>query len=150
MVLLRVALMAAVLGGLLGMHVLTAGHDAGGHGALPVPSAGHATATGSGTPAVGHADTTAAPDAAAAPTDHPAPLVPVAASPMGTGTDPGAGACVLFLALGAVVIGLVLIGRRRAGAPGEIGSWLRQLLMSLQRRGPPRSPLHNTLCVIRV
>lgn len=151
--LLRIALLAAVLGGLLGMHVLTAGHDSGGHGALPASSAGHTTAMHAGAPTADHADAMAASAAAemhaAALPAGPAQVV-AAASPMGTGADLSAGACVLFLAFGAVLIGLTLLWRQGVGATGTNGSWLRQLLMSLQRRGPPRSPLYNTLCVIRI
>lgn len=144
--LLRIAVLAAVLVGLLGMHVLTAGHDAG-HGALPAPAAGHASVMHSGSSPAAGANPMDAVDAAVQP-GHPAQLV-TAAPPMGMGTDTGA-ACVLFLSFGAALIGLMLLRRRVPGPTPDQGLWLRQMLMSLQRRGPPSSPPHSTLCVIRV
>lgn len=150
LLLLRIALLAAVLGGLLGMHVLTAGHEAG-HGALPASTGDHASAMHPGSSTGDDVDpmdaSPAAVDAAAQP-GHPAQLV-AASSPMGMGTDAGA-ACVLFLSFGVALIGLMLLRRRASSTTPDHGLWLRQMLMSLQRRGPPRSPPNSTLCVIRV
>ncbi len=134
-------LLLAVIAGVFGMHVLTAG-DGPGHGMLPAPAM-----------ADGHHDRPdAAPPAARSPlrsVPGPAPIEPLAAPlPSGIGHGDMAG-CVLFLVIGGAALVLLALARSAAGAgdhdrPGD-GGWL-----DLRRRGPPDGWPRIALGVLRV
>jgi hypothetical protein len=141
--LLRGILLAAVLAGIFGMHVLTADDAGNGHGALPMTSTAgmssdHEMATTHDLQVVAAAQ-----------------MAPVTAATVFLG-DPGSGmphgamaACILFLAAAALILGL----RRyswltRTTGPGSAA---RSALTGIRRRGPPgRYRPRVTLCVIRI
>ena len=141
--LFRGLLLAAVLAGIFGMHVLTA-HDGGnGHGALPM--------TGTAGMAGDHEmATTRDPQSVAAAQMAPVTAASVFVGDSGSGMAHGAmAACILFLAAAALILGL----RRyrwltRTTGPGSAA---RSALMGIRRRGPPgRYRPRVTLCVIRI
>ena len=145
----RLILLAAVLAGLFGMHVLTTEDGTSRHGALPMISAAgpHGLSGNDSIPD----DTMPAMDATGvlaggavvasttfAPTD-PAP-----------GGDHGAmTGCILFLVIGGAALILLLLHQRnwsnttRSGLPGPV-------LTEIRRRGPPVRWPRLALCVIRV
>lgn len=125
----RWVLLVAVIAGVVGMHVLTAG-DGPGHGMLPAASM-----------AAEHHAPAAAPD--------PTPAGPaVAGAPTGPSHGDMSG-CILFLVVGGAV--LLLVALARAGA--DTGGGRRRvasLLLELRRRGPPAGWPRLALNVIRV
>lgn len=130
-VLLRWTLCAALLAGLLGMHVLTVGHRDEGHGTLPVPIGEHGPM---GAPSLEPAEPAAGPAA-----------VPDVGGPEGMIV------CVLFLAAGVRAAVLALLRRRRTGAHPTVAPPPRaQAIIGSLRRGPPRPTPRVALCVIRV
>lgn len=145
--LLRVALLVAVLFGLFGMHVLTAGHGDAGHGALPVPSApAHGSAHQLPT---GRDPSMAGPEMGTTSGDDQSRPATVSVT-VGGGADHdavGLVACVLFLTAGVALVALALIGIGRR--PGTV-TGLSAVLTWLVRRGPPERPPQSRLCVMRV
>lgn len=148
----RLILLAAVLAGLLGMHVLTAEDGASRHGALPmISTAGHDGLTG-------HDDPTSAGimPAMAATGDLPAggalvthsTLAPTEPAP---GDDHGAMAgCILFLVIGGTALILLLLRRRNMSGTTGFGRLVGPVLTEIRRRGPPGCRPRIALCVIRV
>jgi hypothetical protein len=124
-------LLVAVIAGVFGMHVLTAG-DGPGHGMLPVAMAPDHHG--------------AAPDAV---TERTPPGPAVAPLTPGVGHDDLAG-CVLFLVAGGAV--LLLVALARLGGAGDRADDRRAggLLRDLRRRGPPDGWPRLALNVIRV
>lgn len=131
MILLRWTLFAALLAGLLGMHVLTVGHRDEGHGTLPVSIGQHVPMDA---PSLDPAEPAAGP----------------AALP-GVGGPEGMAGCILFLAAGVGAAVLALRRRRfteahpSAPPPPGVGA-----VTGVLRRGPPRRTPRAALCVIRV
>ena len=130
-ILLRWTLFAALLAGLLGMHVLTVGHRDEGHGTLPVPIGEHeqmdAVILDPVEPAAGPA---ARPD---------------------VGGPQGMAGCILFLAAGVGAAVLALLRRRFTDAPPSAPPPPRVgAVTGVLRRGPPRRTPRVALCVIRV
>ncbi len=141
----RLMLLAALLAGLLGMHVLTAGDSGSEHGALPmISTAGHRDMTG---PASSPSPVPMVMDAL--------PLPGIAsrlspADPGSGGVDHGAMAgCILFLVVGGA--GLILLLLRHRDDQGRTGiGRLAGVVTDLRRRGPPGRWPRLALCVIRV
>jgi hypothetical protein len=142
----RWLLLAAVIAGIFGMHVLTAEDGTSRHGALPmISTAGHAEMTGHDPQLAG-----ALPLAVDAAVGMAGVAVVTAADP-GSGGDHGAMAgCILFLAVGAAALILVLL--RLRGGPGlaGIGRLAGTSVSDMRRRGPPGRWPRLALCVIRV
>lgn len=131
MILLRWTLFAALLAGLLGMHVLTVGHRDEGHGTLPVSIGQHgsmeAVSLDPAEPAAGPA---ALPD---------------------VGGPEGMAGCLLFLTAGVGAAVLALLRRRFTDAyPSAPPSPRVGAVIGVLRRGPPRRTPRVALCVIRV
>lgn len=142
--LLRGLLIAVVLAGIFGMHVLTADDGANGHGALPMTS----TAAMAG----GHEMvTTHEPDVAAAAEMTRVRVATSFFANSGSGMPHGSmAACVLFLAAAAALI-LILFRYRRLTLTIGPGSAARSALTGIRRRGPPgRYRPRVALCVIRI
>jgi len=142
----RLILLAAVLAGLFGMHVLTAEDGTGGHGALPVISA-----AGSHDP-VGHdptpADTMPLMEATGVFAARGAVLAPGEPAP---GGDHGAMAgCILFLVIGGAALILLLLHHRNTSSTAGSGRLPGPVLTEIRRRGPPLRWPRLALCVIRV
>ena len=140
----RWVLLAAVLAGLFGMHVLTAEDSGtGAHGALPMI----ATSAHDGMTVPDRATTQDVPatfDAA----DSGAVLLPAAP---GSGGDHGAMAgCILFLVVGGAALILALLRHRGAPWATGLGRLAGIALTDLRRRGPPGAWPRLALCVIRV
>jgi len=137
-------LLAAVLAGLFGMHVLTAEDSgSGGHGLLPmIVTSAH---DGMTVPdRVTTRDVPATIDAA----DSGAVFLPAAP---GSGGDHGAMAgCILFLVVGGAVLILALLRHRGAPWATDLGRLAGIALIDLRRRGPPGAWPRLALCVIRV
>jgi hypothetical protein len=142
----RWLLLAAVIAGIFGMHVLTAEDGTSRHGALPmISTAGHAEMTGHDPQLAGALPL--AVDAAVG----MAGVAAVTADGPGSGGDHGAMAgCILFLAVGAAALILVLL--RLRGGPGlaGIGRLAGTSVSDMRRRGPPGRWPRLALCVIRV
>jgi len=142
----RWLLLGAVIAGIFGMHVLTAEDGTSRHGALPmISTAGHADMTGHD-PQLASARPLAV-DAAVG----MAGVAAVTAADPGSGGDHGAMAgCILFLAVGAAALILVLL--RLRGGPGlaGIGRFAGTAVSDMRRRGPPGRWPRFALCVIRV
>lgn len=142
----RWALLAAVLAGLFGMHVLTVDDGTGPHGSLPMigPSS-HDDMSGS-----------AAPPTAAMPVMVPAdswagPDLQLAVGPGSGGTDHSAMAgCILFLVVGGAALALLMMRYRPGGQVAGLGRVTRIGLTDMRRRGPPGDRPRLALCVIRV
>lgn len=142
----RWMLLAAVLTGLFGMHVLTAEDGASRHGVLQVGTM------------VGHDDVSGR-------SPSPAETTPEAMDAAGTvatigsvvtPADPGAGghqgamaACVLFLVVGGAALILLLRHRVARGMTG-LGRFAGIAVTDMSRRGPPGRWPRLALCVIRV
>jgi hypothetical protein len=145
----RWVLLAAVLAGIFGMHVLTAGDDAGGHGALPmVGMLGHHGMI-TDTPALTSdvAVTISVPAAAAL----PGAVAAVLRSADGSGGDGVMAGCILFLVVGAAALLLALLISRRATRAAGTAGLGGLTLTDLMRRGPPiRYRPRVALCVIRI
>jgi len=137
----RGVLLAAVLAGLFGMHVLT--DEDSGHGTLPMI----ATSAHDGMTGPDRATTKAVPatiDAA----DSGAVLLPAAP---GSGGDHGTMAgCILFLVIGGAALILALLRHRGAPWATGLGRLAGIALTDLRRRGPPGAWPRLALCVIRV
>ena len=150
-VLARGLMLAAVLAGLFGMHVLTADDPANGHGAMPmINAAPHGGAAGHD-PSMG----VAAVMGQTAPADHTAasqePGAVASAVDPGSGTGHGAMAgCILFLVLGGAALFLALLRYRGPFAPAALGRLTAARLADLRRRGPPPGWPRVSLSVIRV
>lgn len=110
--LIRGALLTALIAGVVGLHVLTGGHDGGGFGSLPVPSAAHQSI------------------------DAAAPAVAAQGAPAGSGWGADE-ACVLFLIIGTTLLTLV-VSRQRAAPGGRTG---RVPERSCPPRSPPAALL---------
>lgn len=121
-------LLLAVIAGVFGMHVLTAG-DGPGHGMLPtITMAGH------------HEDPAMV---------EPAPAQPMAGPlPAGAGHGDMAG-CVLFLVIGGTAL-LLLALARSAGGPRDHDRRRDGRPLDPRRRGPPDGWPRIALGVIRV
>lgn len=138
--LVRGLLLAAVLAGIFGMHVLSAEDGSGGHGALPTVEPGvHSTMAG------------------AENTHPPTPMAALAESAAflpdpGSGMDHGDMAgCILFLVAGTAALLLVLVRHRRSIASTDPVRRRATALTDLRRRGPPgRYRPRVALCVIRI
>lgn len=143
----RWTLLAAVLAGLFGMHVLTAEDGTGGHGALPMISTS------------GHPDMTVR-------VHSPAGPMPVVVDAIGSlpgiaavlSADPGAGGgghgamagCILFLVVGGAALILLLLRLREGQRTTVLGRLAEIAVADMRRRGPPARWLRLALCVIRV
>ena len=141
----RGVLLAAVLAGLFGMHVLTAEDSGtGGHGALPMIATSAHDGGMTGPARATTQDVPATIDAA----DGGAVLLP--ATP-GTGGDHGEMAgCILFLVIGGAALILALLRHRGAPWTTGLGRLAGIALTDLPRRGPPGAWPRLALCVIRV
>lgn len=120
-------LLVAVIAGVLGMHVLTAGGGPG-HGMLPA--------------------------AATASDHHAAAADPAPAGPSPSGQPPGPAhgdmlGCILFLVVGGAVLLLLALARWRTD-PDGVDRRATGLLLELRRRGPPAGWPRVALNVIRV
>jgi len=135
-------LLAAVLAGVFGMHVLTAEDSAGGgHGVLPMIAA--PAHDGMAVDDLAHQ---AAPVAEAG-----SGGVVVLPAASGTGGDHGGMAgCILFLVVGGAVLILALLRHRGAPWVTGMGRLAGTALTDLRRRGPPGRWPRLALCVIRV
>ena len=145
--LLRGMLLAAVLAGIFGMHVLTADDGANGHGALPmIGTAGHTAAMSGGHEMAALSD----PQVLTAAEMTPVPVVTEFLANSGSGMSHGAmAACTLFLAAAAaLILGLLRYHRlTRSTGPDPAA---RSALTAIRRRGPPgRYRPRVALCVIR-
>lgn len=130
----RWVLLLAVIAGVFGMHVLTAG-DGPGHGMVPADTktAGH------------HGD-----PAMAEPEPQPAPVEPMAAPlPPAFGHGDMAG-CILFLVVGGALLLLALALVRAGGGRDDRDRRTAGLLLDLRRRGPPDGWPRVALGVLRV
>ncbi|WP_395729872.1 DUF6153 family protein [Nakamurella sp.] len=130
----RWVLLLAVIAGVIGMHVLTAG-DGPGHGMLPAVTmaAGH------------HGD-----PAMAEPASHSASVEPMVASlPPAFGHGDMAG-CILFLVVGGALLLLALALARAGTGPDDRDRRAAGLLLDLRRRGPPDGWPRIALRVLRV
>jgi hypothetical protein len=140
-------LLAAVLAGLFGMHVLTAEDGTSRHGALPmISAAGPHDPTGhEPTPA----DTMPAMNATGdLPVSGDAVVVPGEPAPAG---DHGAMAgCILFLVIGGAALMLLLLHHRNTSSTTRSGRLPGPVLTEIRRRGPPGRWPRLALCVIRV
>ena len=135
-------LLAAVLAGVFGMHVLSAEDSgSGGHGALPmIAASAHDRMTGDD---LAHQAAPAA-DAAGG------GVVVLPAAP-GTGGDHGAMAgCILFLVVGGAALILAMLRHRGAPWATGMGRLAGMALTDLRRRGPPGRWPRLALGVIRV
>jgi hypothetical protein len=144
----RWLLLAAVLAGLFGMHVLTAGHGTSRHSMLPMAGvAAHDVIGGHNLTSVGAmpVETTNAMPGSVGVDVQVMPVTP------GPGVDHGAMAgCILFLVVGGAALLFALLRRRRgAGSPG-IGRLAGTAVTDMRRRGPPGRWPRLALCVIRV
>jgi len=133
-------LLAAVLAGIFGMHVLSAESGSGGHGALPtVEPGGHSTMAGAEN---AHTPTPIAASAEAA------AFLPDSGSGMDHGDMAG---CILFLVAGTAALLLVLLRHRRSSASTDAVRRRATAPADLRRRGPPgRYRPRVALCVIRI
>ena len=139
-------LLAAVLAGLFGMHVLTADGDNGRHGALPmIGTASHDTMTDH------HASPTTSPpmsmDALASVPG--AAVLAVHPGPGGDGHGAMAG-CILFLVVGGAALILLLLRYRARSGTAGLGRFVGIAVTDMPRRGPPGRWPRLSLCVIRV
>jgi len=142
----RMTLLAAVLAGLFGMHVLTADGDNGRHGALPmIGTASHDTMTDH------HATPTTSPpmsmDALASVPG--AAVLAVHPGPGGDGHGAMAG-CILFLVVGGAALILLLLRYRARSGTAGLGRFVGIAVTDMRRRGPPGRWPRLSLCVIRV
>ena len=143
----RLALLAAVLAGLFGMHVLTAEDGSSGHGALPmIGTSGHPDMT---VPAHRPADPTPAVKDAVG--TLPGISAELSADPGAGGVDHGAMAgCILFLVVGGAALILQLLNHRHTSTTAGSGRFPGPVLTEIRRRGPPGRWPRLALCVIRV
>jgi hypothetical protein len=143
----RWTLLAAVLAGLFGMHVLTAEDGSSGHGGLPmISTSGHAGMTVS------------------VPSADPMPVVmdavgslPGIAAVLSADPDPGAGGdhgamagCILFLVVGGAALILLLVRLGEYQGTAGLGRSAGFAVTGMRRRGPPGRWPRLALCVIRV
>ena len=143
----RLALLAAVLAGLFGMHVLTAEDGSSGHGALPmIGTSGHPDMT---VPAHRPADPTPAVKDAVG--TLPGIAAELSADPGAGGVDHGAMAgCILFLVVGGAALILLLLRLRGGQWATGLGRFAGIAVSDMRRRGPPGGWPRLALCVIRV
>ena len=143
----RLTLLAAVLAGLFGMHVLTAEDSSGGHGGLPmINTSGHADMTG---PALSPADPM--PVVMDAVGSLPGIAALLSADPGAGGGDDGAMAgCILFLVVGGATLILLLLRLREGQETTGLGRFAGIAVTDMRRRGPPGRWPRLALCVIRV
>ena len=145
----RWTLLAAVLAGLFGMHVLTDGDTASGHGDLaPVGAAGQSSSSNlvmTGMPRASDSDpavnTSSVPVISAV---WAAPTVPM-------GAGHGMAQCVLFLvAVGSALL-LALLASRWPAPTGGLLAAVTTIWGELRRRGPPGPERRRiALCVTRI
>ena len=129
----RWVLLLAVIAGVFGMHVLTAG-DGPGHGMVPVPVMTDQHTT--------HDSSAIAVEAG------PTTADTLASSPAPTGHGDMAG-CILFLIVGGAALLLVAVAHG-TNEHGDAAATARRLLLDLRRRGPPDGWPRLALGVIRV
>ncbi len=142
----RLALLAAVLAGLFGMHVLTAEDGSSGHGALPMIVTSHPDMT---VPAHSPADPT--PVVMDAVGTLPGIAAELSADPGAGGVDHGAMAgCILFLVVGGAALILLLLRLRGGQGATGLGRFAGIAVSDMRRRGPPGRWPRLALCVIRV
>jgi hypothetical protein len=142
----RWTLLAAVLAGVFGMHVLTADDGTGSHGSLPM--IGPSTHDGMGESAP--LPISAVPVMSPAGFGAGADMQP-AVGPGSGGTDHSAMAeCILFLVVGGAALALLMLRSRGSGQVAGLGQVARIGLTDLRRRGPPGDRPRLALCVIRV
>ena len=142
----RLALLAAVLAGLFGMHVLTAEDGSSGHGALPMIVTSHPDMT---VPAHSPADPT--PAVMDAVGTLPGIAAELSADPGAGGVDHGAMAgCILFLVVGGAALILLLLRLRGGQGATGLGRFAGIAVSDMRRRGPPGRWPRLALCVIRV
>jgi len=142
----RLALLAAVLAGLFGMHVLTAEDGSSGHGALPMIVTSHPDMT---VPAHSPADPT--PVVMDAVGTLPGIAAELSADPGAGGVDHGAMAgCILFLVVGGAALILLLLRLRGGQGATGLGRFAGIAISDMRRRGPPGRWPRLALCVIRV
>jgi len=158
--LVRWLLLGAVVAGLLGMHVLTAGGADGGHGSLPpIGSAGHSEMSANA--ATSMTDPWAATGPAVMFDTSAAPLVVVAgqvsdvlrSAPigMGGGSHDGMVICILVLAISGAALLVALMQARWIFRTVAVEPVAGAALIDVLQRGPPgRYRPRVALCVIRV
>ena len=141
----RLTLLAAVLAGLFGMHVLTPEDGSSGHGGLPmIGRPGHADMTG---PAPSAVDPV--PVVMEAVGGLPGIAAMLSADPASGGGDHGATAgCILFLVVGGTALILLLLRLREGQGTTALG-WFAGIAVT-DMRGPPGRWPRLALCVIRV
>ena len=142
----RLALLAAVLAGLFGMHVLTAEDGSSGHDALPmISTSGHPSMTPAHSPAN---PMSVVMDAVGS---LPGIAAELSADPGAGGVDHGAIAgCILFLVVGGAALVLLLLRLREGHGTTGRGRFALIALSDMRRRGPPGRWPRLSLCVIRV
>ena len=130
----RLILLAAVLAGLFGMHVLTAEDGTSGHGALPmISAAGPHDLTGHDpTPA----DTMPVMDATGV-LRGPAVPCSLRANPAPGGDHGAMAGCILFLVIGGAALILLLLHHRNTSSTAGSGRLPGPVLTEIRRRGPP-------------
>ena len=149
----RAVVLAAVLAGLFGMHVLTAEDTGAGHGALPMidliqQGGGH-------DPGMVAADAAmdATSPAVQEPTGHAPPGRVEEFTAAGSGFGGGHGemaGCILFLVIGGAAVLLIRLRRRLLSPDNRLGWATGAAVSFLRRRGPPPGWTRLSLCVIRV
>jgi hypothetical protein len=147
----RLILLAAVLAGLFGMHVLTAEDGNSRHGALPMISAAGPHGLTGHDPTPAH--TMPAMDATGVVAGGGTVVAPTTSAP----TDPAPGGdhgsmagCILFLVLGGTALILLLLHHRNTTSITRPGRLPGPVLTEIRRRGPPVRWPRLALCVIRV
>ena len=138
----RWVLLLAVIAGVLGMQVLTAG-DGPGHDMLPTPApaADHDGHLGMAQPAA---------ESSLRSMPEPSLIEPLAA-PQPSGFEHGdVAGCVLFLVIGGALLLLALALARAGGGRDDRDRRAAGLLLDLRRRGPPDGWPRVALGVLRV
>ena len=149
----RWTLLAAVLAGLFGMHVLTDGDNASGHGDLaPVGAAARSSSSSDVMTGMPRDPPTASDSDSAMTTSSVAVISAVSAAPtvpMGAGHTMAQ--CVLFLVTVGSALLLALLASRWPAPTGGLLAAVTAIWGELRRRGPPGPERRRiALCVTRI
>ena len=149
----RWTLLAAVLAGLFGMHVLTDGDNASGHGDLaPVRAAAQSSSSTDVMTSMPRDLPTASDSGSTLNTSSVAVISAVSAAPtVPMGAGDGMAQCVLFLfTVGSAVL-LALLASRWPATTGGLPAAVTTIWGELRRRGPPGPERRRiALCVTRI
>ena len=146
----RWTLLTAVLAGLFGMHVLTDGDNASGHGDLaPVGAAGQSSSSTDVMTSMPRDLPTASDSGSAVNTSSVAVVSAAPTVPMGAGH--GMAQCVLFLVTVGSAVLLALLASRWPAPTGGLLAAVTAIWGELRRRGPPGPERRRiALCVTRI